>query len=292
MSENLRYWIFDRYLPTNLKVRDESTRGHYCRAVRDFGNYLGRDPELSDLSDDTLAGFINWLDSRGLSRNTTNERFGRIRAFWNWAARKRVVDSFPTVGKLPVPERNPEAWRENELVRLFNGCRSQRGYIADIPAWRWWFTIHGFWWNTGERFAATLALRVADLRLDEGVVIVPAAVRKGKRKIGVYNLWPDLVAMLREMLPPKTGPRELVFPWDRHRTTFYNHYSAMLQRMNLPHDRYHKPHAMRVSHATWRHLAGDDASKALGHSDPATTDKSYLDKTLTRREQPKLFRPW
>ena len=49
---------------------------------------------------------------------------------------------------------------------------------------------------------------------------------------------------------------------------------------------------MRVSHATHRHLAGGDATLALGHANPATTRKSYIDPTMVRAEAKSLFRPW
>jgi len=293
--ESLRACVFERYLPQNLKVRDPKTRKNYGHAFADFAAFLKREPDWADLNDETFAAFVNYLDlERDLAETTVNERAGRIKAFWTWAAKKRYVDQFPTIGRIPVPERLPVAWREDELVKLFNGCRMQRGYIGDVPAWRWWFSIHGWLWCTSERVGATLAMRVEHLRLDEGLAVLPAHIRKGRRKSMVYKLWPDLVQMFRAMLPPYTRQRELMFEWDEYfdRGTFYNRYDRMLQQLGLPHDRYRKPHAMRVSHATWTYLAGNDPTKALGHDDPATTRKSYLDPTLCRQDDLQLFRPW
>ena len=147
-------------------------------------------------------------------------------------------------------------------------------------------------WNTGERIGATLALRIEHLELDRGVAVVPAAIRKGRRKPMVYNLWDDVVAMLVEILPPKLPPRELVFPFPLDTATFYNRYKAILRRAKVPWKRGTGPHAMRVSHATWRYLAGDDPTRALGHSSPEVTRKSYLDQTLIRQDERQLFRPW
>jgi integrase len=294
MPESLRHWVFDRYLPQNLKARSPSTAKQYRLAVDDFARYLGREPALSDLTDDALAGMLNHLlrRERAVAEITANERVGRLKSFWNWAARKRYVDQFPTLGRVPVPERVPRAWREAELVRLFSACRAVRGWIGDVPAWRWWTSLHGWLWCTAERIGASLALRVEHLRLDEGIAVVPAAIRKGRRKPAVYPLWDDLVLMLREILPPKMPQRELVWPWPYNQATFYGRYRRILLHAGLPTDRRAKPHAMRVTHASWVNLLGGDATRNLGHSSPETTRKSYIDPTLRKPDERQLFRPW
>lgn len=295
MSDKLRYWVFEKYLPQNLDVRDEKTRNHYRRAVEDFGELLGREPLLSDLTDDNLTALIVSLlnPPRGLAECTANGIAGRLRAFWTWAAKKRKVDEWPTFRFAPEPEKIPIAWRENEMVKLFNACRAQRGDYCGIPAWRWWMTLHAFLWCTGERIGATLAMRVEHLRLAERVAVLPAAIRKGKKKPAAHILWHDLVLMLEMILPPHAPERTLVFPWPRHHTTFYYYYGKLLRSASLPFDRTAKPHRMRVSHASWLHYAGGDATRALGHNDPATTRRSYIDSTLRRDDTgAKLFRPW
>lgn len=292
---SLRSLIFDRYIPQNLEIQSEKTVENYRLAYKLLGMFLGREPELPDLNDESFAAYMTWLlRVRGLAAPTVNGYAEKLKAFWNWAAKKRIVEQFPTVGSLPEPEQLPIAWREDELIKIFNGCRSQRGFVGDVPAFRWWTTIHAWFWCTAERSGATFSLRVEHLNLSEGIARLPAEIRKGKRKPAAYHLWPDLVEMLRAMLPPFTKPRELVFDWDSHfdRGTFYNRYDKMLQRLNLPHDRKRKCHAMRISHASWLHVAGGDSTRALGHADPATTRKSYLDLTLDRPDECRLFLPW
>jgi integrase len=295
---SLRHWIFDRYLPQNLRSRSPETRRQYGFAVNDFAASLGREPTLADLTDDALAAMANHLlltRERPVAPITANERVGRIKTFWRWAASRRKltgVEEFPTIGRVPVPEHVPKAWREDELVKLFNACRHTRGDIAGVPAWRWWVTLHGWLWCTAERIGATLALRIDHLRIDERVAVVPAEIRKGRRKPMVYPLWADLTEMLREILPPKVARREQVWPFPYHLVTFYNRYTRLLERAGLPTDRRSKPHAMRVSHASWLEISGGNPTKALGHSSPETTRKSYIDPTLAKQDESKLFRPW
>lgn len=178
------------------------------------------------------------------------------------------------------------------MVKLFNACRMQRGDICGIPAWRWWMSLHGFLWCSGERIGATMAMRLEHLRLRDRVAILPASIRKGKRKPAVHHLWADLVEMLAMILPPHLPYRDLVFPWPKHKTTMYYYYGRILDQAGLPNDRYSKPHRMRVSRATWAYIAGDDPTRLLGHADSATTRKSYIDPSLLKQDESKLFRPW
>lgn len=292
MSDHLRAWIFERFLPQNLRARDGKTHRQYRFAVNDFAELLGREPTLGDLTDEQLARLVHHLLGRGLAEITVNERVGRIKTFWNWAARKRYVDQFPTIGRIPVPEKLPRAWREDELVKIVNACRHQRGDIGGVPAWRWWVCLHAWLWCTGERIGATLALRLEHLWLDEAIARVPAEIRKGRRTPMVYRLWPDVVLMLREIVPPRTPHRDRLFPWPLDSTSFYNHYHRMLGRAGVHWERGVGPHRMRVSHATWRDLAGEDATTALGHKSPETTRRSYIDPSLKKQDESKLFRPW
>lgn len=297
MNDSLRHWIFDRYLPQNLKARSQSTHRQYRFAVNDFAEYLGHEPTLADLQDEQIAGLINHLlgPKRGVCEITANERAGRIKTFWRWAASRRTltgVQDFPTVQRVPVPEKVPRAWREDELVKLFNACRMTRGDIGGVPAWRWWTCLHAWLWCTAERIGATLQLTPDHIDLEHNVASVPASIRKGKRKPAVYVLWPDVVLMLREILPPKLPDRQLVFPWAIDPSSFYNHYHRLLGRAGLKWEKGVGPHKMRVSHATWRHIAGDDATQALGHSNPETTRRHYLDPSLMKQDESKLFRPW
>lgn len=55
---------------------------------------------------------------KALAETTANERFGRIRAFWSWAARKRHVDQFPTCGCVPEPEKGIYILEASRLMTI------------------------------------------------------------------------------------------------------------------------------------------------------------------------------
>lgn len=289
-AETIRSILTDSYFRLRPTIRSDHTRLQYKLAVNDFADLLGRTPLKSDLTDDNLnALLIYLLDVRGLAEITANERVGRLKTLWTWLAKRGALPYFPTLSRIPQPERVPRSWNVEELRRLFASFAQEQGELCGVPAKLWWLSSHAFLWNTGERKGATFLLRFDMLDWRSGVVILPPEIRKGRRKSGVYLLWPEVLDLLQEIRLPR---RELVWPWPHHPGTYYNHYSRILKRAGLPHGRHHKTQAMRVSHATWLHAMGHDATAALGHSSPETTRASYLDVRIIKPQEKPLFKPW
>lgn len=282
--------LHESFFRVRVTIRSEHTRDQYRFSVNDFAEMLGRTPVGDDLTDDNLAALLNYLsDKRGLAEITANERVGRLKTLWTWMAKRGHLSCFPTLARIPQPERIPRAWTAEELRRLFLSFQSEQGELCGIPACLWWMSSHAWLWCTGERKGATFLFRFEMLDWRSGVAVLPPEIRKGRRKSAVYQLWPDVIDLLREIRLPR---RELVWPWPYHPGTFYNHYERILKRAGLPHGRHHKTQAMRVSHATWLHAIGQDATAALGHSSPETTRASYLDLRIIRPAERPLFRPW
>lgn len=276
------------YFPRNLRLRSQVTRLRYLYAICDLRKFLGRKVTLEDLDDDTIAPWLHWLvDVKGVCARSANGEADRIRALWNWLAKRGRVSRFPTLGKLLEEEPAPVAWTQEELQRLFAAALSMPGTVGPFRADVWWQCLLAWLWNTGERIGATFDMEWKHVDLTRCVAVLPASIRKGQRKSATYHLWPSVVEMLRRIERP-TGR---VLPWDRSVGTYYNHYTRLLKLAGLPVARNRKSHALRVSHATWVAIAGGDACQSLQHSNPATTRKHYLDKSLLEHA-PQLFQPW
>ena len=145
--------------------------------------------------------------------------------------------------------------------------------------------------STAERKTAALSVEIKWLDLPSAICTIPPAARKGGRKWACYKLWPEVVELLASIIAAAPH-RELVWPWDRCKGAYYTSYKRILRDASLPVDRRHLTHCLRCSHATWRQALGGDATAALGHSDPATTRKFYIDARMLPPEENKLFIPW
>lgn len=286
------------YFAKSLRIRDDKTRLGYRIAMADFAESLGREPMPADLSDDNLIAMMVWMQNakrpdgtKRLATKTINERAGRIKALWNWLAKRRIVDQFPATPRLPEPRRLPRAWSDEELARLFASCRAEIGYVVNgVLSSDWWSGLHWFLWSTGERIGAILACRWEWLDWQTGYLQIDAEFRKGKDADFLHKLRPECLEILARIKP---AGHDLIFPWPWSETTFYSHYNGILRRAGLMHDRKSKFHKMRRSVASHLQAAGVDACAALGHSSPDVTRKSYLDPRIVapRSVADVLFNP-
>lgn len=293
---SLWWYCRKRFFPGNLAIRHPHTKLQYKLAIDNFQEFLGRTATPADLSDDNIVGMMKMLadrqDMRGrkMANTTINGRRDRLRSLWEWMARKKITEQFPTVGSLPEPKRLPKAWTQEQLAMLFDGCRASRGLITGVPASLWWESLHLVGWDTAERIGALLAARWEHLDIDRRVLTLPAEIRKGGQFDASYTLHVDTVALLLRMKEPQ---RDLIWPWPLCLTAFHLHYRDLLQRSGLPHERGVGFHKMRRSVASHLHAGGHNASEALGHSSSHVTKGSYLDPSIAGTTNPArlLFRP-
>jgi len=272
--------LLEHYLSVSPQIAKHTTREHYWRSVRQFAAHLDREPTVADLNDDAIHGFMIAAVRDGLAEATANQRMKQLRALWEWAARRRLVDQFPTLKKMVEPEPLPVAWRPDELQRLFAACAAQTGWIGPHQAATWWLALHWWLYDTGERAAATFSLRREWVDLASGTVRVPAKTRKGGRKAMVYRLRPETVALFTQMmaLPSDSG---LIWdrPWKEWQC-FYKRYRRVVQAAGLPWaKRKTGLHKMRVTVFTMIEAHGGNATTFARHSHRSVTE-SYIDKAI------------
>lgn len=281
------------YFPLNIRIQ-EATRYQYRLALNCYGRFLGRPATTADLADEPVTRWMSKRLQEGLASITVRERAGRVQTLWTWLAKRRVVDQFPTFIKPEAAESHPCALSVAQLAALFRSAGKERGTVGGIPADLWWLSFLGFVWNTAERKTAALAVRPDWLLLDDPLCAkasIPPHVRKGRKKWGVYDLWPETVPMLREVIEAGRGS-EVVWPFPYSPQSYYTRYNRILKDAGIPVNRKTKTHSLRVSHATWRTVAGGDATRQLMHSDPATTARHYIDRTKLPPDPTRLFIPW
>ena len=280
----------DEYIPVNTKIASEKTTGKYLATIFSFGRYLGHAPTLEDLTDANLGGYMRHLKDKGLAIHTVNGYRSKILALWNWCAKKRLVDQFPTVQQFAKPQQIPSAWTQADLRKLLAACSTMVGDYAGVPAALWWRAIHLVSWDSGERTGALLDLRWNWLDRVEGHLVVPAEYRKGGRKAMHYTLKPDTLKLLLAIAMPQ---REQVFPFPWERSMFFYRYRRLLKAAGLPYVKYKSGlQKMRRSFASHLEAGGGNATTALRHSSRDITEDSYIDPTITKPEPAnvKLFK--
>lgn len=275
--------------PLKLRSRADNTRRLYLCTIRGFCRYLNRPAKLEDLNDLTVNRFLDYYRRLPRSPYSANKERSNLLAIWRFAARKRYVEEWPDVEPDIEPERIPQAWTADQVAKLLAICEAQRGRIGPIPAADWWRALHLVAWDTSERIGAIRDLAWHHIDLLGQTILVPAELRKGRRRDRLYRIASDTTAALRKIQQPA---RAEVFPWPYCRTYLWNRYQRLLKQAGLPTDRQSKFHRIRRTVATYYEAAGGNATELLGHSSRSVT-LAYLDPRILPEHQAVdvLFRP-
>jgi len=279
----------DYFSPLFLRSRSDNTRRLYCTSIRTFSRWLQRPAVLQDLNDTTVNRFLDYFRHLPRSPFSVNKERANLLAMWRFACRKKLLDEWPDVLPEVEPERVPQAWTASEIARLLGACEREPGTIGEVPAAAWWRALHLVCWDTGERIGAVRDLEWPHADLEAGFMLVPAELRKGKRRDRLYKLASDTIAALQAIRQPV---REKIFPWPYSPTYLWRRYARLLDRAHLPRDRHCKFHRIRRSVATHYEAAGGNATELLGHSSRSVT-LAYLDPRIVPKQHAVdlLFRP-
>lgn len=279
----LREVLHDLYAPTQ-GISDRTVR-LYEFTLDAYGRYLGeiegcgfREPTTADLEVLKVAKFLAWRLRQREPATASKDR-AQLRAMWAycWNSQVEGVTRGPSVRRVVVPERIPEAWLTDEFIRLLAATNDEQGDIGGVPASRWWKAVLMVAYETGERVSSLLSLRYQDVR--GTLVVFRAEARKGRRNDIVRTISEDTAMLLDAIATPK---RELVFPFPYHVSTLYNRLDRILKRAGLPHDRKSKFHRIRKTTASFYEAAGGCSQSLMDHASPSTTRRYYHDPRIVK----------
>lgn len=282
MNDRTLMEVFEKeYCILNTRVRAAETIRLYECVIRRYGQFLGRDATLADFTDDSLAGFLRHRESLGKSPNTIGGECSKLFALWRWCAKRKLVDTFPTIPGPQEKQPTPTAWSREEIKALLNAAQNAPGTIRNVPRSHYFYCFLLMAWETGERFGALWRLRWEDIDFAERWVVYRGETRKGfAASDNRQRISRQLTRALKTY--HELCGYELVFGF-ADTCSIYHHIKPINQAAGLPTDRRSMFHKMRRSHATHLYVAGGDATVSLGHSSDYITRKCYLDPKYIRR---------
>lgn len=264
------------YVP--LKRISEQTESLYRLTIAEYGKSLGRDPTIGDLEELKVAAFLAKRVRERKPATAAKDR-SQIRAMWELAARRKLVDEWPTIQRIRVPERVPEAWMTEEMEAILESASKETSSYDGIPAALWWRAVILVCYDSGERIGAVTSARWCDVRGSR--ILFVAETRKGGRRDILCQLKPQTVESLNAIRIGRVdGDR--IFPWPRSKGYLWRRLEIILKRAGLPHGRSCKFHKIRKTTASYSEAAGLSAQEVLDHSDPKVT-KRYIDPRIVVR---------
>lgn len=271
----LQQFLDDVYAP--LKGVSERTRAIYRMTIAPFAEFLGREPTLSDLEEITVARFLAHRVRTRAAATAAKDR-SQIRAIWEFAARRKMVETWPAIPLIRVPKRVPECWLTDEFRRLLESAGQEKTVLDGIPGALWWRALLLLAYDTGERCTALISIKWRCVR--GRAVLFIAEDRKGRRADILRDISESTTAAL-EAIRGDRGPDDLVFPWPRCHSYLWKRLEIILERAGLPAGRKDKFHKIRKTTASYYEAGGGSAQWLLDHADPATT-RAYLDPRVVK----------
>lgn len=271
----LNHLLTDIYAP--LKGICDRTLDLYGFTIASFGEFLGHEPTLDDLEEISVARFLSHRVRQRTAATAAKDR-AQLRALWEFAARRRLLDRWPTIPMVRVPERVPEAWMTDEFRRLLASAAQEVAEYDGIPAALYWRALLLLCYDTAERIGAAHTITWGSVR--GRLVLFRAEDRKGGRRDILREISEETQAAL-DAIRGGRGPADRVFPWPRGRSYLWKRLGIILKRAGLPTTRRDKFHKIRKTTASYYAAAGHSAQSLLDHSDPATT-KKYLDPRIVK----------
>jgi integrase len=279
---NVREFLLDRYAVLhNLKPRSVVLFGHTLDRFRDF---LGREPELSDLEDLVVSKFLRWravTPHRGriCSAASVRKDLAHVMSLWNALAKKRLVETFPDLPKgiVRVPHRPPRAYTVEEISRMVVAAKRRKGHVGPVPA-AWLFpTLISSAWYSGERIGSHLEVRWSEVDTGRRTITFLSEHRKGLGRTITRAITPQLCEWLEFGRRPSG---ELVWPWKEHRcpNAIFPRLRAICDAAGVTARGFH---GIRKAACSYVHAAGGNATEFATHADMKTTRDHYIDDRIT-----------
>lgn len=250
-------------------------------SLKRFAEHLGHEPTVADLDGIAVQRFLSARKAKVSAATALKDRT-HIAALWNHLFRLRRVEVAPAAVLPPLraPRRVPRAYRDHEVAAVIRAALATPGGIDGRPASIWHASLIRAAFETAERVGALLLVEWRDVDLQERSILLRAENRKGAHQDLLRPISQETCRWLAE-LRRDAGDRRLVWRWDRTPTHLWNHYRAICQRANVQPRGYH---GLRRAHASYIAAAGGlgEASAALGHASPSTTQAHYVDVTIAR----------
>jgi len=274
----LRDFLREVYVPSKLDLSPGWIE-QLDRTIGQFSRHLGHAARLADLNDEAVCRFLMQRLAEGLAPITVNGSRAKLLALWRCGWRKRRIDELPRdVPRCREPKPVPRAWNAEEVSRLAGQAATVLGYVAGLPAGRYWSTLVLVVWETGLRIGAVRQMTPDDF-LPQGPALLARSTTQKTLLGQCMAIRSPLAAALAEFLAVDPQ-RELIWPWPYCRRWFFARFRRIVESAGLTanrrgHDLFYRLRRSHLSYVARESL--EAARQQAGHASAAVTLRHYID---------------
>lgn len=289
--------LVDEYIHDH-DLRDASQKV-YRASTRALSRHFGDDVEVETIDRRQVLAWRNQVLEEGLSKRSWNTYSSHLRTIWSYAIEhgllpQTITNPFkktavqPPKRKSKTVERDAIGQARNWLNYLVEVEQHTRRRTTITPAW-FWLTVFEVFYYTGIRLNALLCIRVEDIDLENGLILVCGDTEKTHREYQVpitEGLEPLLQTLLNKAKRAGFKHRDQLFNVNR----FSKHYRGEVMNLDQIEGMYKKltkTTGVRMTPHRFRHTLATDLMKQpdrnihltkslLNHSNLATT-MSYIE---------------
>lgn len=278
----------DQYVPKRMIGAKQYSVECIRYSIVRFSKYLGRNPMLADLNEDSVTGFLNWiLNVANLSVASANNSRGHLVSLWRYAHRRKLIDTLPDIEKIKQNRPLPTAWTLEELGRIIDESRKppkrRRTTGLLYPPGLFFPALILTAYDTGLRLRALRGIARSGWKPERLEITSEADMMKHKISQS-FRVSEQTRDALQTMLASAKSEHEtpLLFPWPHSEEALHGAYRRILERCGLytgGNDSFHKLRRTSATHLTAA-VGIEAASRHLGHSSTDMT-KRYVDPRQT-----------
>lgn len=155
------------------------------------------DTRISDINEDYWMEFIIWLNERDIASATVHAYSKTAKAFFNWMIDVGYIESFDMT-VVSCTKKLKEIYTKDELNLLLEKPDIKKTTFAQYRAW----VMVSYFTATGQRLRSVINLKIGDLDLEKGTVIL--RITKNKEET-ILPLSASLCEILKEYLKIRGG---------------------------------------------------------------------------------------
>jgi len=284
-----RFWR-EQYVPKRMIGAKQVSVDQLRYTIVRFGKFLGRNPMIADLNEETVTGYLSWvINANGLSVSTANNSRSQLLSMWRYANRRGLIDKLPDIDKLREYRGLPEAWTMEELGKIIAESRKQQTPKTGMlyPPGLYFPALILTAYDTGLRIRALRGIQRSAWKPERVEITAEANVMKHKVS-QTFQVSEETRDALQNMLASAKSEHDspLLFPWPHSEEALHAAYRKILERCGLytgPKDSFHKLRRTSATHLTAA-VGIEAASRHLGHSGIEMT-KRYVDPRLTNEHR-------
>ncbi|HPC56360.1 MAG TPA: site-specific tyrosine recombinase [Caldisericia bacterium] len=268
----------------NFKSCSPHTIRAYKRDLIDFYEYLkSENLDYKNITRNDIRGFLQKLRDKNLTKKTISRKISGVRSFYRFLLKEEYIDKNPLLTlELPKVEKKlPTFLTEEEVLKLINS--PNKNNVLGLRD----YLILKMLYSTGMRVSELVSLRISELNLEKGEVIIKG---KGSKERVVF-LPEDIINDINFYLQKRKKNSNYLFLNRKGKLLTDKGVRLLVEKYAKRVIPYKKvtPHTLRHTFATHLLTNGADlrsVQELLGHTKLSTTQ---IYTHLTRENLKKVY---